>query len=98
MRPLAVTLSLFAAVSLSCLTGCESGGKRFMFGNITPAPNPPAPAGVQNAESLVEYLNENSRRINSLRCTDIDVTTRYGLQTFNLRGKMLAMKSRSMIM
>lgn len=97
MRLIAVTLTLFFA--LAGLTGCENVGKRFIFGpNAIPTPNPPTPAGVQTAESLIEYLNENSRRINSLRCTDIEVTTRYGLQTINLRGKMMAMKSRNMIM
>jgi hypothetical protein len=89
MRPLAsiVCLAIFLP-----LAGCENGGKRFIFG---PASTPaPTPAGVQSAESLVNYLNANASRMQTLRCVDVDGT----FQNYGFRAKMMAMKPRNFLM
>ncbi len=89
MRPLAFTLCLAMLVPL---TGCESLGKSFMFGKT--AAQQPVPAGVQTADALVEYLNDNGRRIQSLRCTDVDITA----NGYGLRAKMMTMRNRNFLM
>jgi hypothetical protein len=76
--------------------GCESGGKRIIFGP-TPAPTP-SPAGVPSAEALVEYLNDNARRIQGLRCVDVDVEASQKITSVNVRAKMMSMKPRSFLM
>jgi hypothetical protein len=92
MRPLALLLCL--AILLPG-AGCENGGKRFIFGPSTP---PPPPAGVPSAESLVEYLNENARRIKSLKCTDIDLTFTQKFSSYGARAMLMAEKPRNFVM
>jgi hypothetical protein len=41
---------------------------------------------------LVEYLDDNSSRMNAIRCTDLDMTCSVGSQRFGVRGKMIAQK------
>lgn len=79
------------------LAGCESGGKKFLFG---PAPEPTqTPAGVPSAESLVAYLNDNASRVQSLRCVDVDLEASQKLQgSFNLRAKMMSAKPKNFLM
>lgn len=88
MRPL---ISILCLTILLPLAGCENGGKRFIFG---PSPTPLTPSGVPTVESLVEYLNENASRIESLRCVDVDGT----FQNYGFRAKMMAMKPRNFVM
>ncbi len=88
MRPLTSILCLAILIPLA---GCESGGKRFIFG---PTSTPLTPAGVPTVESLVDYLNENASRIESLRCVDVDGT----FQNYGFRAKMMAMKPRNFVM
>lgn len=91
-----VLASLLCLTICGLLVGCESGGKRFIFG---PTPTPtPAPAGVPTAEALVDYLNENARRIQSLRCTDVDIEASQKLQVINVRAKMMSSKPRNFLM
>ena len=58
----------------------------------------PVPSGVPTVASLVDYLNDNSRRVTSLRCTDIDITAGQRFQSFSLRGQMMALKNRNFSM
>lgn len=93
MRLIATTLCLTAMLAT---IGCESGGRRFMFGP-NPAPPPPV-AGLPSSEALVAYLNDNSNRIQSLRCTDVDMEASQKLQSFGLRAKMMSAKPRNFLM
>ena len=95
MRLLAPLMCLAILVSFA---GCENGGRRFIFGP-SPAPTPtPSATGMPTAESLVNYMNDNARRIQSLRCTDVDVEASQKIQSFNVRAKMMSMKPRSFLM
>lgn len=74
------------------LTGCENGGKRFMFGPRSA--DPPSAVGLQSSEALVDYLNDNAANMQSLRCVDIDGL----IQGYGFKGKMMAMKPRNFLM
>src|SRR3712207_831418 len=88
MRPALTTLCL---LTLAALSGCET----FRWGLFRRDPQQgPIPGTVPSADALVAYLNDNAARIESLRCTDIDITASQRLQSFGLRGKMMAMKPR----
>src|SRR5436853_2358677 len=100
-KPGAFFMRLIAAMTLCTAaifsaTGCESGGKHFIFGPAAAAPQPPG--GIPSTDALVEYLNLNSSRIQSLRCTEVDVEASQGLQSFNLRAKLMTSKPRNFLM
>jgi hypothetical protein len=85
MRPMATILCLMVLLPL---TGCEGFGKRFMFGTSAPTTTPGhAPA----REELVKYLNDNSERVQSLRCLNIEAS----IQGYGFKAKMMAMKPRN---
>src|SRR6516162_2758545 len=87
--------ALAAMVVCSTLIGCES----FRWGLFRPNdPPPPPPGSVPAAADLVSYLNENNKRVQSLRCTDIDITASQGIQSVAVRGQMMAMKSRNFLL
>lgn len=83
-------LTFVCLATLAAVSGCET----FRWGLFRRDPLPSVPGTVPSAEALVEYLNDNARRIESLRCTDIDITASQRLQSFGLRGKMMAMRPR----
>ncbi len=57
------------------------------------APGPgPSPAARSRSS------HDNSGRIQTLRCTDLDMTCWSGLQSFGLRGKMIAQKPRNFLL
>jgi hypothetical protein len=87
MRPLASVCCL--AIFLP-LAGCENGGKRFIFGSLTPQPT----SGPASVDQLVAYLNDNAARVESLYCVDVDGT----FQNYGFRAKMMAMKPRNFLM
>src|SRR5947199_10137887 len=84
------TLTILSLALVAALSGCET----FRWGLFRRDPLPPVPGTVPSAEALVAYLNDNARRVESIRCTDIDITASKGFQTFGLRGKMMALKPR----
>jgi hypothetical protein len=47
---------------------------------------------------LVDYLNDNARRIHVVRFKDIEMTCSVGLQQFGIRGKMIAQPPRGFLM
>src|SRR3954466_3935251 len=85
MRSIAFFMSLAIFVPL---TGCENGGKRFMFG---PSAAPPSTAKLQSSEDLVDYLNANAANMQSLRCVNIEGV----IQGYGFKGRMMAMKPRN---
>jgi hypothetical protein len=93
IRWLPALAAIFLATSL---IGCET----FRWGLFRPKdeePTGPPPGGIPTAAALVDYLNDTSRRVESLRCTDIDITASMG-QTFSVRGQMMAKRNRNFIL
>jgi len=80
-------------------TGCES--TRWNFLKRDPANDVPAkPGAAPTVVNLVAYLNENAKRVNSVRFDDlsVDVTVNAGTinsQTFGLGGTLFAEKPRN---
>jgi hypothetical protein len=89
--------ALAAMVFATSLVGCETF-RWGLFRSDPPEPTSPPPGGVPTAAALVDYLNESSRRVQSIRCTDIDITASSGIQSFSLRGQMMAMKNRNFVL
>ena len=89
------TILLGLGLLLTTLTGCN--GTRWGFLNIKdttkpiPTPNGPTPT----VASLVDYLNENSRRLQSVRVEEVDITASQGWQSVGARAKLVADKPRS---
>lgn len=63
-----------------------------------PEPRPPVSGETPPVAAIVNYLDENSRRIQTVRCMDVDLTCSKGLQSFGLRGKMMTQKPRNFLM
>src|SRR5262245_48386276 len=83
-----------AVATLALIAGCT----RWSFLNKGPETKP-APVGeTPPVSAFVDYLNDNARRIDTVRCTEIDVTCSQGFQSFGLRGKMVAQKPRNFAM
>lgn len=95
-RTLIVCLACFIAIS--GLAGCETFRWGMFRRDGQPSPTPAPSTGTPSAASLVEYLNDNSRRIKSLRCTDVDITASQGFKSYGLRAKMMTMKPRNFLM
>ncbi len=69
------------------LAGCSS--TRWSWLKPNPTNDSKTVAGTPSAEQLVEYLNTNSSRINSLWVSDVDITATSGFQSIGgLQGKM----------
>jgi hypothetical protein len=49
-------------------------------------------------EALVKYLNDNSERVQTLRCNDLDLTCSMGIQTAGLQGKMICQRPRNFLL
>jgi hypothetical protein len=74
---------IFAGALL--LSGCS--GSKWGFVNRNEGPRPVA-GETPTAAQLVEYLNQNSQRIQSIQCTEMDLDCKQGNQPFGLRAKM----------
>lgn len=57
-------------------------------------PQPPWGAGRPSVEQIVAYLNDNARKIHSLRCDNVDITVQQGHQTFGASGMLAYLKPR----
>jgi hypothetical protein len=75
-------------------TGCESTNWNWLKRDTgrDVAGQGAAPA---NIKGLVDYLNENSRRVNSLRVDDLAVDATLDTQPIGLRGRIFAEKPRN---
>lgn len=90
MRYLAGVTCLLTLLALG--GGCSS----LRMGNLVRGPENTKPPGeVPTVASLVNYLNDNAGRVKSLRVGELDLTCTQGLQSFGLRGKMIAEKQRN---
>ena len=91
MRHIPIGLGLGA---LAVLVGCNQFQA---YRGTTPPPGPVArvPATTPTATQLVEYLNKNAGRIQTLDCGDLDLDAKQGHQPVSLRGWMVCQKPRS---
>lgn len=64
-------------------------------GSTPPPQVATAPAAVPTAEQLVNYVNANAARIQTLKCDDLDLDAKQGHQPVGLRGWMVCQKPRS---
>lgn len=84
-----------ALALLAMVAGCT----RWNFLNKGPETKPPPVTGeAPPVSAYVEYLNDNSRRIDTLRCTEIHFTCWQGIASFGLSGKMVAQKPQNFLM
>jgi hypothetical protein len=80
--------------SLVIMAGCTRWNILKGPENTKPEPVGRAPSVAQ----LVAYLNNNSARIHTIKSTDLDMTCSVGLQSFGVRGKMIAQKPRNFLL
>lgn len=85
IAPLA--LGMFLAVA-----GCNSIG--FISGNRSPT-TPAGPEVVPTAARLVEYLNDNARRVQSVQCNDMEMDCSQNAQSVNVQARMVCQKPRN---
>ena len=67
---------------------------------VIPLPNPPAASlpptsEAPTKEQILDYLNDNARRVQSLRFADVELTVTQGPKSFGLRGTMVSEKPRN---
>src|SRR5437868_5490458 len=79
------TLAAFGLFSLLMFTGCADN---WNFLRKTPEANLAGGNNTPTAEQLVNYLNQNSQRIHSMSCQDVDLDVQQGLQSIGLTAKM----------
>src|SRR5262249_55442599 len=78
---------------LLLLTGCNSFP---MSRGTATQPAPRTPTAVPSKEDIIGYLNDNAGRVQSVRCKDLDISVRQGIQAFGgLRGQVVCAKPRS---
>jgi hypothetical protein len=84
-------LTVGAMLFLALLPGC--GTTR--FGWLKQPERTPPPADIPTTAKLVDYLNENARRVQTLRCEDVALTCSMGLQSIGLTAQMVAEKPKN---
>lgn len=84
------TIGLGLAILL--LTGCESTRWNWLKPGGDVAAKNHAPA---NVKAVVEYLNDNARRVQTVRVDDMSIDASLGSQSIGLQGRMLAEKPRN---
>jgi hypothetical protein len=90
MRHLFLVVGLAAILLLSgCADSKWSIFRRSQDSVQLPAAQPP------DAPTLVAYLNRNAVLIQSLKCSDMDLDVKQGLQQFHIRGKLACQKPRN---
>jgi len=73
-------------------TGCESTRWNWLKRDTADTTKP----GVApNVKALVDYLNDNAKRVTSLKVEDLDVDATMENQSFNLRGRIYAEKPKN---
>jgi hypothetical protein len=72
------------------LTGC-AGGK---WGFLSRQPEQPKVVigPPPTAKALVDYLNDNARRVTAIECHELDLDCREGIRSVGLRGHMVCQK------
>jgi hypothetical protein len=86
-----------AAVGVGLLAAALAGCNSTRFNFIKPQENPgtkPADGNVPSVTGVVNYLNENSGRVKTLRADNLSVTCAQGIMKFNVDGPMMVEKPR----
>jgi hypothetical protein len=85
-----ICLGLLATLA----SGCES--TRWNWLKREPANDVAAKPGVApTVRGLIDYLNDNAKRVNTLQVNDLDVDATMDSQSFNLRGRIYAEKPKN---
>jgi hypothetical protein len=87
-------LSCVGLGAVLLLVGCKTWGFAHDRGN--PPPPPRANAETPDAATLVGYLNDNARRLQSVESPDVFITARGGEMKGGLTGKLSCQKPRSL--
>jgi hypothetical protein len=77
----------------SLLAGCSSSPH--LRGNGTAAPPPRVSTATPSATDLVNYLNENARRMQTLECHELLLDASHRMQTIGLKGQMACQKPKN---
>ncbi|MSQ96840.1 MAG: hypothetical protein EXR98_20120 [Gemmataceae bacterium] len=86
-------LICFGLIAVTAM-GCES--TRWNWLKKDPANDVAGKGGAPaSAKGLVDYLNENAKRVRTLQVNDLDVDATMDTQSFNLRGRIYAEKPKS---
>jgi hypothetical protein len=88
MQPIRLICLGFLAVAA---TGCES--TRWNW--FKPSSTNDVAANAPTTKGLVDYLNDNAKRVQTLRVEDLDVDASLDNQPINLRGRIYAEKPRN---
>lgn len=90
--PKSLRLICVALVALAA-AGCES--TRWNWLKRDTGDTAKKGSAAPNVKALVEYLNDNARRVNSVKVDDLDVDATMENQSFNLRGRIYAEKPKN---
>jgi hypothetical protein len=77
--------------TLLMLAGCNSFP---LSRNSNPPPAARVPAEIPSKEAVVAYLNDNAQRVQSVRCKEVDIVAKQGMQSVGLRGQLVCAKPR----
>lgn len=77
--------------AMAVFSGCNSTKMNLFRGREQAA----VPAEAPSAAALVNYLNDNADRVQSVRCDALDLQCTQGIRSFGLRGKMVCQKPRN---
>lgn len=83
---------------LLALAASGTGCNQFNFGFLRSWNDSDLPKGTITTEQLVHYLNENAKRVESLRCDDVQVRVAKGLgviQQANLDASLICQRPRN---
>lgn len=79
-----------APVVLLLVAGCIP-----QFTKNTSTTQTPSPVPTPDAATLVGYLNDNAKRVQSIECPSLSIDARQGIQTVGLSGMMSCQKPRN---
>jgi len=89
MRHLQIGLGLALLLPAGCNTF------PMMRSTTTAQPVARTTAEVPSKEAIIAYLNDNAGRVQSLRCKELDIGVKQGMQSVGLRGQVVCAKPRS---
>ncbi len=88
-------IALVAALACLTLAGCTANRKWGMFGS-NPKTDTTAVVAPPSATALVNYLNDNADRVQTVQCSELDMNCRQGIKPgIGLSGKLVLQKPRN---
>lgn len=90
--------NILRATFLGCLVALMAGCESTRWNWLKRDPNTQLagkPGAAPNVRAVVDYLNENAKRMRTLQVNDLDVDASMGAQSFNLRGRIYAEKPKN---